>query len=203
MLLDASGRGLNVCIYRLPGVFGKWSRPNYNTVVATFCHRIAPRARDHHLRPRARTHAGLRRRGGSALFIAPRRRPSTAEPWGTLNQVVSRVTRPACRSDPRDASHSCLGCDARPVGRLTRHLYSTYLSFLPQDEFGYPADMRRMTAVGSSSWSNRFVRTDICFDDAPRSHPWQSLSRLEGGEVLRRAWPWCDSFSSRRLQRSD
>jgi len=30
-----------VSIYRLPGVFGKWSRPNYNTVVATFCHNIA------------------------------------------------------------------------------------------------------------------------------------------------------------------
>jgi UDP-2-acetamido-2,6-beta-L-arabino-hexul-4-ose reductase len=27
-------------IYRLPGVFGKWSRPNYNTVVATFCYNI-------------------------------------------------------------------------------------------------------------------------------------------------------------------
>ena len=28
-------------IYRLPGVFGKWCRPNYNSVVATFCHNIA------------------------------------------------------------------------------------------------------------------------------------------------------------------
>jgi UDP-2-acetamido-2,6-beta-L-arabino-hexul-4-ose reductase len=28
-------------IYRLPNVFGKWCRPNYNSVVATFCHNIA------------------------------------------------------------------------------------------------------------------------------------------------------------------
>lgn len=28
-------------IFRLPGVFGKWCRPDYNSVVATFCHRIA------------------------------------------------------------------------------------------------------------------------------------------------------------------
>ena len=28
-------------IYRLPGVFGKWCKPDYNSVVATFCHRIA------------------------------------------------------------------------------------------------------------------------------------------------------------------
>jgi UDP-2-acetamido-2,6-beta-L-arabino-hexul-4-ose reductase len=31
----------NAYIYRLPGVFGKWSRPNYNSVVATFCNNIA------------------------------------------------------------------------------------------------------------------------------------------------------------------
>ncbi len=30
-----------VHIYRLPGVFGKWCRPNYNSVVATFCHNIS------------------------------------------------------------------------------------------------------------------------------------------------------------------
>jgi UDP-2-acetamido-2,6-beta-L-arabino-hexul-4-ose reductase len=28
-------------IYRLPGVFGKWSKPHYNSVVATFCYQIA------------------------------------------------------------------------------------------------------------------------------------------------------------------
>jgi UDP-2-acetamido-2,6-beta-L-arabino-hexul-4-ose reductase len=42
ILIDYSKRtGAPVFIYRLPGVFGKWSRPNYNTVVATFCHNIA------------------------------------------------------------------------------------------------------------------------------------------------------------------
>ena len=30
-----------VYIYRLTNVFGKWSKPNYNSVVATFCHNIA------------------------------------------------------------------------------------------------------------------------------------------------------------------
>ncbi len=33
--------GNPVAIYRLPGVFGKWCKPNYNSVVATFCHNIA------------------------------------------------------------------------------------------------------------------------------------------------------------------
>ena len=33
--------GAPVLIYRLPNVFGKWARPNYNSAVATFCHNIA------------------------------------------------------------------------------------------------------------------------------------------------------------------
>ncbi|MFR1566236.1 MAG: NAD-dependent epimerase/dehydratase family protein [Christensenellales bacterium] len=34
-------RGTCACIYRLPNVFGKWCKPNYNSVVATFCSNIA------------------------------------------------------------------------------------------------------------------------------------------------------------------
>ncbi len=33
--------GNQVHILRLPNVFGKWAKPNYNSVVATFCHNIA------------------------------------------------------------------------------------------------------------------------------------------------------------------
>jgi len=33
--------GARLRIYRLKNVFGKWCRPNYNSVVATFCHNIA------------------------------------------------------------------------------------------------------------------------------------------------------------------
>ena len=31
----------NSYVYRFPNLFGKWCRPNYNSVVATFCHNIA------------------------------------------------------------------------------------------------------------------------------------------------------------------
>ena len=33
--------GASVFVFRLHGVFGKWCRPNYNSVVATFCYNIA------------------------------------------------------------------------------------------------------------------------------------------------------------------
>tara|TARA_B100000963_G_scaffold361806_1_gene399821 strand:+ start:28611 stop:29711 length:1101 start_codon:yes stop_codon:yes gene_type:complete len=31
-------KNLNIVIYRLTNVFGKWSKPNYNSVVSTFCY---------------------------------------------------------------------------------------------------------------------------------------------------------------------
>jgi UDP-2-acetamido-2,6-beta-L-arabino-hexul-4-ose reductase len=37
--LEAEGRAISA-IYRLPCVFGKWARPDYNSVVATFCHNL-------------------------------------------------------------------------------------------------------------------------------------------------------------------
>lgn len=41
VLQDLSKKtGCPVFIYRLPNVFGKWCRPNYNSVVATFCNNI-------------------------------------------------------------------------------------------------------------------------------------------------------------------
>jgi UDP-2-acetamido-2,6-beta-L-arabino-hexul-4-ose reductase len=41
-LLGLGERGeATVAVYRLPNVFGKWTRPNYNSCVATFCHNLA------------------------------------------------------------------------------------------------------------------------------------------------------------------
>ncbi|WP_141502213.1 NAD-dependent epimerase/dehydratase family protein [Paenibacillus luteus] len=34
-------RGSKSIVYRLPNLFGKWSKPNYNSVVATFCYNLA------------------------------------------------------------------------------------------------------------------------------------------------------------------
>ena len=37
----AARTGAAVVIFRLSNVFGKWCRPNYNSVVATFCYNIS------------------------------------------------------------------------------------------------------------------------------------------------------------------
>lgn len=41
LLNHAQTTGAPVAVFRLPNVFGKWARPDYNSAVATFCHRIA------------------------------------------------------------------------------------------------------------------------------------------------------------------
>ena len=41
LLAFSKSSGAAVFIYRLPNVFGKWARPNYNSAVATFCHNIS------------------------------------------------------------------------------------------------------------------------------------------------------------------
>lgn len=42
LLFDYSSQmGAKVLVYRFPNIFGKWCRPNYNSVVATFCYNIA------------------------------------------------------------------------------------------------------------------------------------------------------------------
>lgn len=41
VLALAEDHRVKTYIYRLPNIFGKWCRPNYNSVVATFCHNIA------------------------------------------------------------------------------------------------------------------------------------------------------------------
>src|ERR1039457_6589901 len=41
LLQFRASTGASICIYRLKNVFGKWCRPNYNSVTATFCYNIA------------------------------------------------------------------------------------------------------------------------------------------------------------------
>ena len=40
LLNYAKDTGARVRIYRLPNVFGKWSKPDYNSAIATFCYRV-------------------------------------------------------------------------------------------------------------------------------------------------------------------
>jgi len=145
-VVRAYGRetGAPVYVFRLPNVFGKWSRPNYNTVVATFCHNIAhglPLEIHDPTRELSLVHVD----DVVAEFLAafrgtPHRGPDgePAVPWvfsTTLGDLADRIRRfPQTR----------LTREVPEVGdELSRRLYSMYLSYLPQDAFGYALDTRR------------------------------------------------------------
>ncbi len=129
--------GNSVTIYRLPNVFGKWCRPNYNSVVATFCHNICR---------------------GLPIHV---NNPDTELSLVHVDDVISSFTEilnefPSNQlytnvSPVYDISLGVLADqlvrfrDSRdtivtePVGSgFTRALYATYISYLSPDNFKYP-----------------------------------------------------------------
>lgn len=128
--------GNPVAIYRLPGVFGKWCKPDYNSVVATFCHN---KARD--LPVRIDDANAIVRLVyvddvvSSMLTLlttswAGLQRPTVApEHQITLGEL----------SDQIDAFKCCrTSLVSERVGSgLVRALYATYVSYLPVEKFAY------------------------------------------------------------------
>ena len=133
--------GANILIYRFPNLFGKWCRPNYNSVVATFCYNIA-RDRPITVRDRSaeltlcyiddvvgelvRAAAGQENRQGDFCFV-PVEHPAT------LGRIADLLL--SFRASREDRSVPDM---ADP---LVAKLYATYLSYLPQDAFSYPLKM--------------------------------------------------------------
>jgi UDP-2-acetamido-2,6-beta-L-arabino-hexul-4-ose reductase len=138
-LLHFSERtGSPVCIYRLPGVFGKWSRPNYNTVVATFCHNIA-RGLEITISDPARELDLVYVDDVVAAFLKhlddppdpARQRYSVPRSFRvTLGELAERIRRlNSIRQTLEVPDFS---------DELNRCLHATFISFLPEDEFSYP-----------------------------------------------------------------
>jgi UDP-2-acetamido-2,6-beta-L-arabino-hexul-4-ose reductase len=127
----------NPCvIFRLPGVFGKWCKPNYNSVVATFCHNIA---RDLPIQindPAANLRLVYVDDVVTALLAALDRPASGCiqahvEPEYTtiLGELANQIRAfGECRST--------LLTERVGTG-LLRALYATYVSYLPSEKFSY------------------------------------------------------------------
>ncbi len=130
-----------VYCYRLPGVFGKWCRPNYNNVIATFCHNVA---------------------NGEDIFVRDENAPlSTVYIDDVIQEFLLALQGTPTADGAFYAVHpvydTTLGFLANtiqsfPLSRktlavpdmsdpLTSKLYSTYLSYLPADAFAYDLKM--------------------------------------------------------------
>lgn len=141
---EAAGKGIvEGVIYRLPGVFGKWCLPNYNSVVATFCHNIA-----HDLPVEIRdpeyTVTLVYVDDVVAALVSHLENPAKK---GNLTRpeisTTFSVTLGRLAQTLRNFRESRKSLLAPKVGdTLEKYLYSTYLSYLRRDEFGYPMELR-------------------------------------------------------------
>ncbi|HRA30073.1 MAG TPA: NAD-dependent epimerase/dehydratase family protein [Acinetobacter johnsonii] len=128
-------QGNPVYICRLANVFGKWSRPNYNSAVATFCHNVA-------------NDLPLQINDANALIRLVYVDDVVESFWNIINgQKVEQVfqVEPEYQITVGDlakvlngfkVSRDTLITDRVGTG-LTRALYSTYLSFLKPEQFDY------------------------------------------------------------------
>lgn len=128
--------GSPVYLYRLPNVFGKWSRPNYNSAVATFCHNIA-----NDLPVQINDPAALVRLVYVDDVVKDFLRLLEEQPAGVVRPEVSPCYTIAV-GDLADQIRAFKGgresMVTEPVGTgLTRALYATYLSFLRPEQFSY------------------------------------------------------------------
>lgn len=146
-----------VYVYRLTNLFGKWSRPNYNSVVATWCNNIA---------------------NNLPVTVSD---PSNQLTLCYIDDVVNEFMR-ALNSNPTSNGDYCVipenyditlgwlletiqsfkeSRDTRKTietgNPLVGALYATYLSYLPTDEFSYPLKMN----VDNRGSFTEFLKTDM------------------------------------------
>ncbi len=130
--------GAPVWVYRLPNLFGKWGAPNYNSVVATFCHNIAR---------------------GLDITVND---PDTEIPLCHIDDLLVEFTAAMEGKPTRNGKYCAVPVlYKKKIGELaallksfresrktlslpnmadpfTEKLYGTYLSYLPTDDFSYP-----------------------------------------------------------------
>jgi UDP-2-acetamido-2,6-beta-L-arabino-hexul-4-ose reductase len=145
-LLDYGvARGAACRVYRLPNVFGKWSRPNYNSAVATFCHNVSrglPIAIHDPSVPLRLVYVDDVCREFLTVLDEPVGSP--ARPPAD-REAMRCTVEPVYETTVGDLAATIQGFgrsrETRSVDRvgtgLVRALYATYLSFLPPEDFAY------------------------------------------------------------------
>ncbi|WP_263770077.1 UDP-2-acetamido-2,6-beta-L-arabino-hexul-4-ose reductase [Propionivibrio soli] len=128
--------GNPVAIYRLPNVFGKWSRPNYNSVVATFCHNIANDL-PIQINDRAAQLSLVYVDDVIAEFISSLGKVAPGVRQGRVEPVYSiDLGELAAQIEAFKNCRDSLVSERVGTG-LVRALYATYVSYLPPDKFTY------------------------------------------------------------------
>ena len=155
----AKETGAKVLVYRLPNVFGKWCRPNYNSAVATFCNNIANdlpiqvNDRSVHMTlvyiddvvdELINALKGEENRKDNYCFVP-------VEHKITLGEIVDLIY--SFKNQPDN-----LVMPEIPLGSFAKKLYSTYLSYLPKEKVAFPLKMN-VDARGSFT---ELIKSEKC-----------------------------------------
>lgn len=147
--------GSKVLIYRFPNLFGKWCKPNYNSVIATFCNNIA-----------------------NDLPITVNDR-NTSITFAYIDDVANELVNALQGKENREGNFCKVQIEyKKTLGEIVdllysfkasrdeinvpdmsdsfvKKLYATYLSYLPTDKFSYPLKMN----VDSRGSFTEIIRT--------------------------------------------
>ena len=163
--------GAKVLVYRFPNLFGKWCRPNYNSVVATFCYNYAHdlpisvsdpavelemlyiddlvaemldalEGKEHHCEFEGLT---------TVLTETGRYCAAPVSHRVTLGEIVALL-------DSFKAQPQTLLMPEIPEGSFAKKLYSTYLSYLPKEKAIFPL---KMNADARGSFTE-LLKTESC-----------------------------------------
>lgn len=147
--------GSKALVYRLPNVFGKWCRPNYNSAVATFCNNIANDLEIKVNDPSVVMNLvyiddvvdefinALEGKGNKLGTYCSVPVIHTV----TLGKIVELVQ--SFKVSRTNLSIPNMNSE------FEKKLYSTYLSYLPKDQFSYPLKMN----IDERGSFTEFIRT--------------------------------------------
>lgn len=158
--------GNKVYVFRLPNIFGKWCRPNYNSMVATFCYNIAHGLditvnSEDAMVPLLYIDDLLSCLIGLVCGIEPEvltieklkewvPKADTSEIEKSLQEHTYYIAGPVHKESVGSVakmlysfknSRENLMVPNMTEGSFEKKLYSTYLSYLPEQEFGYEVKM--------------------------------------------------------------
>ena len=146
--------GAKVLVYRFPNLFGKWCRPNYNSVVATFCHNIANDLPITVNDPTAQLELLYIDDLVEEMVCALEGRAHYCE-FDGMDTVLTEhgrfcaatVTHKVTLGELADLLYqfqnqrNTLVVPSIPEGSFAKKLYSTYLSYLPKEAVAFPLKM--------------------------------------------------------------
>jgi len=149
--------GLTTYIFRLSNVFGKWCKPNYNSVVATFCYNIA---RDFPLQ------FSDEKNIVNMVYVDDVCKTFIDLIEGKLKLKPNQINevKPIYTKTLRQLANSIYEFKnnrnnlniANQDDGYTKKMYATYLSYLPENDFSYPLNIH-MDSRGSFT---EFIKTN-------------------------------------------